>query len=280
MAIMTDETFGPTLAVMPVASEDEAIRMANDTRFGLSAYIFTKSERRAQRVARQLECGAVAFNDVIVQYGMAALPIGGFKDSGLGKFHGREGLLSFSREQSVAASRVRLPMELWGGMTWVRGRTRDCAHSSSGGIARLIPNIMKILGIEHVAVAVEDLDEPARIFHQILGMGNRKTEEVVDQQVITDIFNAGQGKVEFLKLEFLKPTSGESPISKFLQERGPGLHHIAFLVDDLSAWLEHLKEQGVELIDKEPRSGAEGYLIAFLHPRSTAGVLVELCQRP
>jgi acyl-CoA reductase-like NAD-dependent aldehyde dehydrogenase len=113
MAIMTDETFGPTLAVMPVASEDEAIRMANDTRFGLSAYIFTKSERRAQRVARQLECGAVAFNDVIVQYGMAALPIGGFKDSGLGKFHGREGLLSFSREQSVAASRVRLPMELW-----------------------------------------------------------------------------------------------------------------------------------------------------------------------
>jgi acyl-CoA reductase-like NAD-dependent aldehyde dehydrogenase len=113
MAIMTDETFGPTLAVMPVASEEEAIQKANDTRFGLSAYIFTKSERRAQRVARQLECGAVAFNDVIVQYGMAALPIGGFKDSGLGKFHGREGLLSFSREQSVAGSRVRLPMELW-----------------------------------------------------------------------------------------------------------------------------------------------------------------------
>jgi methylmalonyl-CoA/ethylmalonyl-CoA epimerase len=95
---------------------------------------------------------------------------------------------------------------------------------------------MKILGIEHVAVAVEDLDEPARIFHQILGMGNRKTEEVVDQQVITDIFDTGQGKVEFLK-----PTSGESRISKFLQERGPGLHHIAFLLDDLSAWLEHLK---------------------------------------
>ncbi|MFC1620649.1 aldehyde dehydrogenase family protein, partial [Candidatus Neomarinimicrobiota bacterium] len=113
MAIMTDETFGPTLGVMAVASEEEAVEKANDTRFGLSAYIFTKSERRARRVARQLECGAVAFNDVIVQYGMAALPIGGFKDSGLGKFHGREGLLSFSREQSVAESRIRLPMELW-----------------------------------------------------------------------------------------------------------------------------------------------------------------------
>jgi acyl-CoA reductase-like NAD-dependent aldehyde dehydrogenase len=113
MAIMTDETFGPTLGIMQVASEEEAIQKANDTRFGLSTYIFTRSQRRAQRIARQLECGAVAFNDVIVQYGMGALPIGGFRDSGLGKLHGQEGLLSFSREQSVAASRVNLPMELW-----------------------------------------------------------------------------------------------------------------------------------------------------------------------
>lgn len=134
---------------------------------------------------------------------------------------------------------------------------------------------MKILGIEHVAVAAEDLKEPERIFHQILGIGNFKTEEVVDQQVVTDIFDTGQGKVEFLK-----PMSDESPISKFLRERGPGLHHIAFLVDDLPAWLEHLEKQGVELIDKEPRTGAEGFQIAFLHPRSTAGVLVELCQKP
>ena len=134
---------------------------------------------------------------------------------------------------------------------------------------------MKILGIEHVAVAVEDLSEPERVFHQLLGIEDRKTEEVVDQQVVTDIFDTGRGKVEFLK-----PISDESPISKFLQERGPGLHHIAFLVDDLRAWLEHLQAQGVELIDKEPRTGAEGFQIAFLHPRSTAGVLVELCQKP
>jgi methylmalonyl-CoA epimerase len=132
---------------------------------------------------------------------------------------------------------------------------------------------MKILGIEHVAVVVEDLDEPSRVFHQILGIGDRTTEEVLDQQVITDILDTGGGKVEFLK-----PTAADSPISKFLSNRGSGLHHIAFLVDDLRAWLEHLREQGVELIDKEPRTGAEGYLIAFLHPRSTAGVLVELCQ--
>ncbi len=134
---------------------------------------------------------------------------------------------------------------------------------------------MKILGIEHVAVAVEDLAEPSRVFHQLLGIRNRRTEDVPDQQVITDIFDTGQGKVEFLQA-----ASDDSPIHKFLQQRGPGLHHIAFLVDDLPAWLEYLREQGVELIDEEPRTGAEGYLIAFLHPRSTAGVLVELCQQP
>jgi len=134
---------------------------------------------------------------------------------------------------------------------------------------------MKIIGIEHIAVAVEDLEEPARVFHELLGIRDRQTGEVIDQRVITDIFDTGAGKVEFLKA-----TAAESPIAKFLQKRGPGLHHIAFLVDDLNAWLAYLRERGVELIDQVPRVGAEGYLIAFLHPHSTAGVLVELCQRP
>ncbi|UCH63856.1 MAG: methylmalonyl-CoA epimerase [Fidelibacterota bacterium] len=134
---------------------------------------------------------------------------------------------------------------------------------------------MKVLGIEHVAVAVEDLDAPARIFHELLGITSRTTEEVGDQQVITDIFDTGAGKVELLK-----PTSDKSPIAGFLEQRGAGLHHLAFRVDDLRAWLKYLKEQGVELIDEGPRPGAEGCLTAFLHPRSTAGVLVELCQRP
>ncbi|UCH10789.1 MAG: methylmalonyl-CoA epimerase [Fidelibacterota bacterium] len=134
---------------------------------------------------------------------------------------------------------------------------------------------MKILGIEHIAVAVENLEEPARVFHKLLNIKDRTTEEVPDQQVITDIFDTGGGKVELLQA-----TSEDSPITKFLRERGPGLHHIAFAVDDLAAWLAYLKEHGVELIDEEPRTGAEGFRIAFIHPRSTAGILVELCQKP
>ena len=113
MTIMTEETFGPELAIMSVASEAEAIRQANDSRFGLSAYIFTGSERRGRRVARQLACGSVAINDVIVQFGMASLPFGGWRNSGLGRLHGREGLLSFSQQQSVVGSRLPLPAELW-----------------------------------------------------------------------------------------------------------------------------------------------------------------------
>ena len=133
----------------------------------------------------------------------------------------------------------------------------------------------KILGIEHVAIAVNDLDQPADIFGNILGINRSSTEEVSDQKVITDIFDTGAGKIELLKA-----TSEESPITKFLNNRGPGVHHIAFQVDNLVLALEELSEAGVTLIDTEPRIGAEGMLIAFLHPKSTSGVLVELCQKP
>ncbi len=134
---------------------------------------------------------------------------------------------------------------------------------------------MKILGIEHVAVAVVDREEPVRVFHQLLGLQDGGAREVADQQVITHIFDTGRGKVELLEA-----TAPDSPVGRFLQKKGPGIHHIAFLVDDISAWLRHLELRGVELIDRQPRRGAEGYLIAFLHPRSTAGILVELCQKP
>ena len=133
----------------------------------------------------------------------------------------------------------------------------------------------KILGIEHVAIAVNDLDHPADIFGNILGINRSSTEEIADQKVITDIFDTGAGKIELLKA-----TSEESPITKFLDSRGPGVHHIAFQVDNLVLALEELSEAGVTLIDTEPRIGAEGMLIAFLHPKSTSGVLVELCQKP
>ena len=133
----------------------------------------------------------------------------------------------------------------------------------------------KILGIEHVAIAVSSLKEPSKIFGDILGIDNTSTEEVVDQKVVTDIFDTGRGKVELLEA-----TSEDSPISNFLEKRGNGVHHIAFLVDNLEIALKDLAESGIELIDRSPRIGAEGMLIAFLHPKSTGGVLVELCQKP
>ena len=133
----------------------------------------------------------------------------------------------------------------------------------------------KILGIEHVAIAVSSLKEPSNVFGDILGIDNTSTEEVVDQKVVTDIFDTGRGKVELLEA-----TSEDSPISNFLEKRGNGVHHIAFLVDNLEIALKDLAESGIDLIDKSPRIGAEGMLIAFLHPKSTCGVLVELCQKP
>ncbi|MCK4577800.1 MAG: aldehyde dehydrogenase family protein [Candidatus Marinimicrobia bacterium] len=113
MMVMTDETFGPELAVMKVADEEEAIAKANDSSFGLSTYLFTGNAARARRISQRLVSGAVVVNDVIVQYAMASLPIGGIRDSGLGKLHGPEGLLSFSRQRSVVEGRIDLPMELW-----------------------------------------------------------------------------------------------------------------------------------------------------------------------
>ena len=133
----------------------------------------------------------------------------------------------------------------------------------------------KILAIEHVAIAVDEAKEPADVFGNLLGIENTSTEEVSDQKVITDIFDTGSGKIELLKA-----TSEDSPISKFLEKRGRGVHHIAFLVDNLSLDLDELSDAGVQLIDRAPRVGAEGMLIAFLHPSSTSGVLVELCQMP
>ena len=133
----------------------------------------------------------------------------------------------------------------------------------------------KILGIEHVAIAVSSLKEPSKVFGEILGIDNTSTEEVVDQKVVTDIFDTGRGKVELLEA-----TSDDSPVSNFLEKRGNGVHHIAFLVDDLEIALKDLAKSGIDLIDRSPRIGAEGMLIAFLHPKSTGGVLVELCQKP
>jgi methylmalonyl-CoA/ethylmalonyl-CoA epimerase len=131
----------------------------------------------------------------------------------------------------------------------------------------------KILGIEHVGIAVEDLTGIANLFSDILGLEFAGSEEVKDQLVTTDIYKTGSGKVEFIKA-----TTPGSPISRFINKRGEGMHHIAFQVDNLKAALDYLRHQSVQLIDEIPRIGAEGFKIAFIHPKSTGGVLIELCE--
>ena len=132
----------------------------------------------------------------------------------------------------------------------------------------------KILGIEHVGIAVKDLNSISEIFGELLGLDLHRREKVDDQQVITDIYHAGKDK-----LEFLKATSPDSPIAKFLGKRPEGMHHIALIVDDIQSALNYLNENDVQLIDSSPRIGAEGLQVAFIHPKSTGGVLVELCEK-
>ena len=132
----------------------------------------------------------------------------------------------------------------------------------------------KILGIEHVGIAVKDLNSISEIFGELLGLDLHRREKVDDQQVITDIYHAGKDK-----LEFLKATSPDSPIAKFLGKRPKGMHHIALIVDNIQLALNYLNENDVQLIDSSPRIGAEGLQIAFIHPKSTGGVLVELCEK-
>ena len=132
----------------------------------------------------------------------------------------------------------------------------------------------KILAIEHVGVAVDDLNGISDIFGDLLGLELRSREKIDDQQVITDIYETGSGK-----LEFLKATSKDSPIARFIDKKSSGIHHIALLVDHLQPALDYLKDQGVQLIDEKPRIGAEGLSIAFIHPKSSVGILVELCEK-
>jgi methylmalonyl-CoA/ethylmalonyl-CoA epimerase len=132
----------------------------------------------------------------------------------------------------------------------------------------------KILSIEHVGIAVDDLNGISDVFGDLLGLELRSREKIDDQQVITDIYETGSGK-----LEFLKATSKDSPIARFIDKKSSGIHHIALIVDHLQPTLDYLKDQGVHLIDEKPRIGAEGLSIAFIHPKSTGGILVELCEK-
>lgn len=135
---------------------------------------------------------------------------------------------------------------------------------------------MNISHIEHLGIAVKSLDEAIPYYENILGMKCYAVEEVADQKVKTAFFKAGQTKIELLE-----PTADDSPIAKFIEKRGEGIHHMAFAVaDGVANALAEVEEKGVRLIDKAPRKGAEGLNIAFLHPKSTHGVLTELCEKP
>lgn len=126
--------------------------------------------------------------------------------------------------------------------------------------------------ISHIGIAVSDLDTGIALYEK-LGFTLEAIEEVPSQKVKVAFFPCGGTRIELLA-----PTSEDSPIAKFIEKRGEGIQHIAFAVDDLPASLSEIEEQGVQLIDKEPRPGAHGAQIAFLHPRSTGGVLIELCR--
>lgn len=127
--------------------------------------------------------------------------------------------------------------------------------------------------IEHIGIAVKNLQEAIKYYEEVLGLKCYAIEEVTDQKVRTAFFQVGQ-----TKLELLEATSEESPIAKFIEKKGEGIHHLAFAVDGLKDVLGEVEAKGVQLIDKAPRKGAEGLDIAFLHPRSTLGVLTELCE--
>lgn len=135
---------------------------------------------------------------------------------------------------------------------------------------------MNISHIEHLGIAVKSLDEAIPYYENILGMKCYSIEEVADQKVKTAFFKVGQ-----TKLELLEPTSEESPIAKFIEKRGEGIHHLAFAVEDgVANALAEMEGKGLRLIDKAPRKGAEGLNIAFIHPKSTHGVLTEFCEKP
>ena len=134
---------------------------------------------------------------------------------------------------------------------------------------------MNISHIEHLGIAVENLEEAIKYYEQVLGMKCYSVEEVIDQKVKTAFFLVGNTKIELLE-----STSPDGPIGKFIAKKGQGIHHIAFAVDDTNESLKTAEERGVTLIDKTSRRGAEGLEIGFLHPKSTLGVLTELCAKP
>ncbi len=127
--------------------------------------------------------------------------------------------------------------------------------------------------IEHIGIAVKDLNHSNELFKKLFGKDHYKVEAVESEGVSTSFFMLGETKIELLQA-----TNEESAIAKFIDKKGEGIHHIAYAVDNINSEMERLKAEGFEILNKEPKYGADNKLICFLHPKSTNGILVELCQ--
>ena len=134
---------------------------------------------------------------------------------------------------------------------------------------------MKVTHIEHLGIAVNSIEEALPFYENILGLKCYAVEEVADQKVKTAFLQVGQTKIELLE-----STDPEGAVGKFIEKRGEGIHHLAFAVEGLADALKEAESKGIRLIDANPRKGAEGLNIAFLHPKSTLGVLTEICEKP
>lgn len=130
-----------------------------------------------------------------------------------------------------------------------------------------------MLKIEHLGIAVKSIAESSQVFEKLLGAASYKTEEVASEGVITEFFKVGSNKIELLEA-----TNPDSPVAKFIEKKGEGIHHIAFDVADIHAEMKRLQAEGFTLINETPKKGADNKLVCFLHPKGTNGVLVELCQ--
>jgi methylmalonyl-CoA/ethylmalonyl-CoA epimerase len=127
--------------------------------------------------------------------------------------------------------------------------------------------------IEHIGIAVKNIEEANKVYESLLGVAQYKTEKVEREGVATSFFKCGESKIELLEA-----TRDDSPIAKFIEKKGEGIHHIAFAVTDIKAEVKRLVKEGFRVLNEAPKKGADGKLVVFLHPKSSHGVLVELCQ--
>lgn len=127
--------------------------------------------------------------------------------------------------------------------------------------------------IEHIGIAVKQIEITGKLYERLLGVTRYKTEEVKSEQVLTGFYKFGEQKIELLEA-----TGPESPVARFIDKRGEGIHHIAFAVDDIEVEMLRLRKEGFTLLNDKPKAGADNKLVCFVHPKETHGVLIELCQ--